>query len=358
MLNNLGMSQFFSLTNPTYIRLTYEFLSSFRYTTPIGGLRTTVTVDFRMFNRSYDISQNQRAELFSFPYGDEYAFQHPLEREWESNALDFWQQLTDKTTTDWEGLKATTIHNPTIRYLHRILTSAIFDRENTGNTGGLICVGGLIISIALALNLSTELATLEPLETPFVELDYFRSMRLIKNKPDGKYFLMISNREVRGVTLPCAACIDVRMSANWTFDLLVPEPDHMEKDAPQASAHVHTKHAFPNSFLGTSFGYQPREEYDYTAMRTTLDDILSELRHHNDVDADCDVLLRNIQRQQDEMMISINQIRETQLDFVERTELNMGDLTEQMNKVHMEVSGMREYIQHVPHPAFGKGGIE
>lgn len=29
MLNNLGMSHFFSLTGPTYIRLTYEFLSSF-----------------------------------------------------------------------------------------------------------------------------------------------------------------------------------------------------------------------------------------------------------------------------------------------------------------------------------------
>ncbi|KAI5429770.1 hypothetical protein KIW84_034385 [Lathyrus oleraceus] len=76
-------------------------------------------------------------------------------------------------------------------------------------TGGPICVGGLITTIALALNLGTELATLEPLETPFVDLDYCRSMRLIKNKPDDKYFLMISNREVRGVTLPHAARINV-----------------------------------------------------------------------------------------------------------------------------------------------------
>ncbi|KAI5400174.1 hypothetical protein KIW84_065195 [Lathyrus oleraceus] len=48
MLNNLGMSQFLTLTSPTYIRLTYEFLSSFGYTTPIGGSRTTDTAHFRI----------------------------------------------------------------------------------------------------------------------------------------------------------------------------------------------------------------------------------------------------------------------------------------------------------------------
>lgn len=41
MLSNIGMSYFGSLTIPTYIRLTYEFLSSFRYATPVGGSRTT-----------------------------------------------------------------------------------------------------------------------------------------------------------------------------------------------------------------------------------------------------------------------------------------------------------------------------
>lgn len=53
MLSNLGIPYFHSLTSPTYIRLTYEFLSSFRYATPVGGSRTTCNVYFRMFNRDY-----------------------------------------------------------------------------------------------------------------------------------------------------------------------------------------------------------------------------------------------------------------------------------------------------------------
>ncbi|KAI5420407.1 hypothetical protein KIW84_044266 [Lathyrus oleraceus] len=280
------------------------------------------------------------ADLLLFPHGDDF-------------------QLTGKATIDWEDLKATAIQNPVVQYLHRILANTIFGQENTGNvnsidlfliyyalsktkvnptpfllahfqsagvrTGGPTCVRGTITSITLALNLGTELATLESLETPFADLDYYYSMRLIKNKPDDKYFLMISNREVRGVTLPCAARIDVRMSANWTFDLNAPEPDHMEQYAPHPGTHAHTTPAFPDSVVGISSGYQSREE--------------------------------NTQRQHEKMRVSIDQIRQTHLDFVERTELNIADLIENMNGVHMKVSGMREYMQHVPNPTFGRGGF-
>ncbi|KAI5424089.1 hypothetical protein KIW84_030342 [Lathyrus oleraceus] len=82
------------------------------------------------------------------------------------------------------------------------------------------------------------------------------------------------------------------------FDANAPDPDdtlgsdRIEQDAPQNGTHAHTTYAFPDSFVGTSSRYQLHEEYDYIAMRTTLDDILSELRHQNDVDADRDVPLR------------------------------------------------------------------
>ena len=41
-------------------------------------------------------------------------------------------------------------------------------------------------------------------------------------------------------------------------------------------------------------------------MRTSLDDVLSELRHQNVPEEDHNVLLRNIQRQQEEIRVSID----------------------------------------------------
>lgn len=99
----------------------------------------------------------------------------------------------------------------------------------------------------------------------------------------------------------------MRLSANWIFDANAPDPDdnvrpdRMEQDVPQTGTHAHTTHAFPDSFAGTSSRYHPRKEYDYIAIRTALNDILSELRHRNDVATDRDVLLKSIQRQQEEM---------------------------------------------------------
>lgn len=57
------------------------------------------------------------------------------------------------------------------------------------------------------------------------------------------------------------------------------------------------------------------------------------------------------------MRVFIDQIRQTQLDFVERTELNIADLIENMNGVHMEVAGMKEYMKHVPNHALRRGGF-
>lgn len=50
-------------------------------------------------------------------------------------------------------------------------------------------------------------------------------MRLIKNEPEGKYYLMISNKEVKGFTLTCVARLNVKLSANWNFDANTPDPD-------------------------------------------------------------------------------------------------------------------------------------
>lgn len=62
MLGNLGMADIFSMSNPTYVRPTYEFPSSFQYATPFGGSHIYGIAKFRMFDTSYVMSQDQITE--------------------------------------------------------------------------------------------------------------------------------------------------------------------------------------------------------------------------------------------------------------------------------------------------------
>lgn len=169
--------------------------------------------------------------------------------------------MTSERTSDWEGLKALHIHNPTIRYVHRILANTIFNQINNGRVNSkelfflhaafastrvnttpfmlacmhLICargvtpfdIGGLVTSRARALGVSTELKTLQPLPTPSLDIDSCRAQRLIKARRDDIYSLMVGNREIRSIILPCHTRTNVRNKSNWLYDLTSPEPDHL-----------------------------------------------------------------------------------------------------------------------------------
>lgn len=74
---------------------------------------------------------------------------------------------------------------------------------------GHIEFGGLITSIARSLDLHAELATLDPLHMLFLDIDVCRHMRLIKNMSDERFSLMIANRVVPNIILPCLNHIDV-----------------------------------------------------------------------------------------------------------------------------------------------------
>lgn len=78
------------------------------------------------------------------------------------------------------------------------------------------------------------------------------------------------------------------------------EYDQMKHDAPgisEPATHAHTAPGPSKIFAGISSGHQSRKEYDYVAIRTTLNDVLCELRYRNDIDVECDQLFRDMQRQ-------------------------------------------------------------
>lgn len=165
---------------------------------------------------------------------------------------------------------------------------------------GPICIGGLITSIARALNLNNKLATSAPLDTPFLDLDACCSMRLIKNRQDGRYHLMVGNHTINSIILPNSACTNVRDRNNWFYNLNALELSHniniqgnegnsidddIEHDAPEPPTHLHTTHDTINIFESTSSRHQSHDGNDYTSIMTALDDVLDKLRHLNTLDA-------------------------------------------------------------------------
>lgn len=79
---------------------------------------------------------------------------------------------------------------------------------------GPISFWGLITTIARAIGLEREIATLDPLLIPSIDVDAYRHMQLIKNMRDVRYSLMIGNKEVPSIILPYPNRADVQMRAN------------------------------------------------------------------------------------------------------------------------------------------------
>ena len=189
------------------------------------------------------------------PFGEGVICEAPLDTEWTTAGYAFWQKLTNQEANSFDGLLASSVHNPAIRVFRYLLASTIFARENPNKVnakeliimqacltdtkinpvpfmiahmsyvrkkGAPISFGGLVTTIARALGLATELATLEPLPPRTAGLKFLKDMRLCKARREGGYYLMIGNVVVPSVVLPCTRRTDVRLERNWTYDLSAP----------------------------------------------------------------------------------------------------------------------------------------
>lgn len=249
MLDRLSLTHFYAHRDPTYVSLSLEFLSSLVYTTNSLTANTVGTAKFRMFNMEYEFNLNQMADLLQFPRGEDVICETPLDTDWPYEVNPFWEKLISNHTDSFEGNNTTQIHNSTIRYFRQMLAHAIFGRENKsrinvkelfyiysifehtlGNSAPFllaymqavrtakkrhIAFGGLITSIARTQDLH------DPLPMLSLEIDVCRHMRLIKNISDGRFSLMIANRVVPCIILPCPNRTDVRVRENSTYNLNV-----------------------------------------------------------------------------------------------------------------------------------------
>src|ERR1051325_3771219 len=198
MLTNTGLLILCSNPFPTFEPLVLEFLSSFSYNTPPDDPYTRDPANFRMFNQEYAIDQERIAELLQFTRGPNVHYK-PFDADsdisWDQVGFSLWHDLTGQPTKSWRDLYASHIHNPALRYFHRILANTIFGRTNNHKVNQneiflLFCAlngqavnaapfmlshfhtcvnaagtnsfvfGGIITSLAFSLGLSNELLSI------------------------------------------------------------------------------------------------------------------------------------------------------------------------------------------------------
>lgn len=199
---------------------------------------------------------------------------------------------------------------------------------------GNITFGGLITSIARALDLHVELAMFDPLPMLSLDINVCRHMRLIMNMSDGRFSLMIANKVVPSIILPCPNCTDVQVRENWTYNLNagaeagpVPMDIHEnvvvdgdtddEFDQRERGFPLHQSPPYHSPYIPTSLAHTTHVSDHFTctsfgATHAKLEDILNETRARNAIEVERDNLIYVMHQQLTGMMQHIGQIQTQQ----------------------------------------------
>ena len=124
---------------PIYETLTLEFLSSFVYITPPGATnQLSGLAKFHMFCIEHELPQSDIARLLGFCSDEGVHLRVP--DNFGEEAFNLWHSLTNIRAGSYDHLNATHIHNPAIRYFHRILSNTIFARDRaSSNISFMLC---------------------------------------------------------------------------------------------------------------------------------------------------------------------------------------------------------------------------
>ena len=152
--------------------------------------------------------------------------------------------------------------------------------------------GGIVTSLALALNHGATLANLPSRAPALLTLDHCKSAHLIHERDDGKFHPVIRNIIYPNILLPCRDRIDPQNRANWLFDLAAPEgyvPVHDEPSvAPTDEMQEELDRAAPIPDIPESSSAPPPLTLEYILRaihQQNQMNVAVERRHHERYDS-------------------------------------------------------------------------
>jgi len=258
LIGNIGWNDFVGQTHYTYETSTREFLSTICFDMDRENVTDPKhTVSFSLCNIEYCMSLPEFCDKMGFASTGLIHVSHSGDtRPQNYDQNEFWLKISGRDHFVSKSAKASMIHNPVFRYVHRVMSCTIFGRPETGtvrsdelfilwaminkcpvNTGYCLLnhlayvaaqPKGKMVARGLITFIAWKMGSVFPVEESYIEgnyaidLDFCKNMHMVRDL-DGKSknFQLLISKEA-SILLPNPSRTDITNVENWLYYNIAP----------------------------------------------------------------------------------------------------------------------------------------